>query len=155
MQGTGAFAINSIKTGFPDLDFGATFLPGMEGGASSFAGGDSIAIPAGSKYPKEAFEFIEWATSEEVQLEYYAKLNNLPVRTDLNDNEFFAADPRLITAAEAMAIGKTPYTIAYNQLFNDANGPWLKMIQTAVFDGKVDEAVATAQEEFTKILAEQ
>lgn len=155
MAGTGAFAINNIKTNFPDIDFGATFLPGAEGGASSFAGGDSIAIPAGSKYPNEAFEFIQWATSDEVQLEYYAALNNLPVRTDLAENEFFAADPRLTTAAEAMAMGKTPYTVVYNQLFNDANGPWLKMIQTAVFDGRVEEAVNTAQEEFTKILAEQ
>jgi len=155
MAGTGAFAINNIKTNFPEIDFGATFLPGGEGGASSFAGGDSIAIPAGSKYPNEAFEFIQWATSEEVQLQYYAALNNLPVRTDLAENEFFAADPRLTTAAEAMAMGKTPYTVVYNQLFNDANGPWLKMIQTAVFDGKVEEAVNTAQEEFTKILAEQ
>lgn len=155
MVGTGAFAINNIKTNFPEIEFGATFLPGAEGGASSFAGGDSIAIPAGSKYPNEAFEFIQWATSDEVQLEYYAKLNNLPVRTDLAENEYFAADPRLTVAAEAMAMGKTPYTVVYNQLFNDANGPWLKMIQTAVFDGKVEEAVNTAQEEFTKILAGQ
>jgi multiple sugar transport system substrate-binding protein len=155
MAGTGAFAINNIKTNFPEIDFGATFLPGAEDGQSSFAGGDSIAIPAGSKYPNEAFEFIQWATSDEVQLEYYAKLNNLPVRTDLAENEFFAADPRLTTAAQAMAMGKTPYTVVYNQLFNDANGPWLKMIQTAVFDGNVEEAVNTAQEEFTKILAEQ
>ena len=155
MAGTGAFAINNIKTNFPEIDFGATFLPGQEGGASSFAGGDSIAIPAGSKYPQEAFEFIQWATSEEVQLEYYAKLNNLPVRTDLAENEYFAQDSRLTTAAEAMAIGRTPYSIVYNQLFNDANGPWLKMIQTAVFDGKVEEAVNPAQEEFTKILAGQ
>ncbi len=155
MAGTGAFAINNIKTNFPDIEFGATYLPGMEGGASSFAGGDSIAIPAGSKYPEQAFEFIKWATSDEVQLEYYAKVNNLPVRTDLAENEYFAQDSRLTTAAEAMAMGETPYTVVYNQLFNDANGPWLKMIQTAVFDGKVEEAVNTAQEEFTKILAGQ
>ncbi len=155
MAGTGAFAINNIKTNFPEINFGATFLPGKEGGASSFAGGDSIAIPAGSKYPNEAFEFIKWATSEEVQLEYYAKLNNLPVRTDLTENEYFAQDPRLTVAAEAMAMGRTPYTIVYNQLFNDPNGPWLKMIQTAVFEGKIQEAVVIAQEEFTRILAGQ
>lgn len=155
MVGTGAFNIGNIKANYPDIDFGATFLPGMEGSESSFAGGDSIAIPTGSKYPEQAFEFIKWATSDEVQLEYYAKENNLPVRTDLAENEYFAQDPRLTTAAEAMALGETPYTVVYNQLFNDANGPWLKMIQTAVFDGKVEEAVNTAQEEFTKILTEQ
>ena len=88
-------------------------------------------------------------------MEQYAKVNSLPVRTDLADNEYFNADPRLTLAAQAMGIGKTPYSVKYNQLFNDANGPWLKMIQTAVFDGKVDEAIATAQEEFTKILAEK
>jgi multiple sugar transport system substrate-binding protein len=155
MAGTGAFAINNLKVNFPEIDFGATFLPGGEGGASSFAGGDSIAIPAGSKYPDAAFEFIEWATSEEVQLEFYAKVNNLPVRTDLADNEFFREDPRLTVAAEAMGIGKTPYTVVYNQLFNDANGPWLKMMQTAIFDGDVDGAISTAQDEFTKILSGQ
>ena len=53
---------------FPDIDFGVTFLPGEKGGESSFAGGDSIAIPAGSKFPAEAFEFIKWATSKDIVL---------------------------------------------------------------------------------------
>ena len=137
------------------FDFGVTFLPGKDGGVSSFAGGDSIGIPAGSRYVDEAFEFIEWLTTDEVQLEQYAANFSLPIRTDLADNEYFEEDPRFITNAEAMGLGETPYSLTYNALFNDANGPWLKMIQTAVFDGKVDEAIATAQEEFTKIISEQ
>ncbi len=155
MTGSGAFAISQLKNDYPDINFGVTYLPGKESGQSSFAGGDSIGIPSGSKYPKEAFEFIQWLTTDEVQLEQYAKANTLPIRTDLAENEYFAADPRLTTAAKAMAMGKTPYSLVYNQLFNDANGPWLKMIQTAVFDGNVDQAVQTAQDEFTKILSEQ
>jgi multiple sugar transport system substrate-binding protein len=155
MTGSGAFAISQLKNDYPDINFGVTFLPGQNGGQSSFAGGDSIGIPAGSKYPNEAFEFIQWLTSDEVQLEQYAKANSLPVRTDLAENEYFAADPRLTTAAQAMALGNTPYSLVYNQLFNDANGPWLKMIQTAVFNGDVEGAVQTAQDEFTKILSEQ
>jgi multiple sugar transport system substrate-binding protein len=155
MTGSGAFAISQLKNDYPDIDFGVTFLPGQSGGQSSFAGGDSIGIPSGSEYPNEAFEFIQWLTSDEVQLEQYAKANSLPVRTDLAENEYFAADPRLTTAAKAMAMGNTPYSLVYNQLFNDANGPWLKMIQTAVFDGNVEQAVQTAQDEFTKILSEQ
>jgi multiple sugar transport system substrate-binding protein len=155
MTGSGAFAISQLKNDYPDINFGVTFLPGQNGGQSSFAGGDSIGIPSGSKYPNEAFEFIQWLTSDEVQLEQYAKANSLPVRTDLAENEYFAADPRLTTAAQAMALGNTPYSLVYNQLFNDANGPWLKMIQTAVFNGDVEGAVQTAQDEFTKILSEQ
>ncbi len=155
MTGSGAFAISQIKNDHPEINFGVTFLPGQNDGQSSFAGGDSIGIPAGSKYPNEAFEFIQWLTSEEVQLEQYAKANSLPIRTDMADNEYFQADPRLTTAAQAMAMGNTPYSLVYNQLFNDANGPWLKMIQTAIFDGDVEGAVQTAQDEFTKILTEQ
>jgi multiple sugar transport system substrate-binding protein len=51
-----------------------------------------------------------------------------------------------------MGLGRTPYSLKYNELFNDANGPWLAMLQTAIFDGKVDEAIATAQDAFTQIM---
>ncbi len=152
MAGSGAFAISMLKNDHPEINFGVTYLPGKDDGQSSFAGGDSIGIPSGSKYPKEAYEFIQWLTTDEVQLEQYAKANTLPIRTDLAENEYFESDPRLTTAAKAMGMGKTPYSLVYNDLFNSANGPWLKMIQTAVFDGKVEEAVQTAQDEFTKIL---
>jgi len=155
MAGTGAFSISVLKNDYPDIDFGITFLPGREGGVSSFAGGDSIAVPAGAQHVEEAFEFIEWALSDEVQLDIYAQTGQLPVRIDLAENEYFEADPRLTTNAEAMALGRTPYSFVYNQLFNDPNGPWLQMIQTAVFGGDVEGAVSTAQERFTQILSGQ
>jgi multiple sugar transport system substrate-binding protein len=155
MQGLGAFAITPLKTSDQAFDFGVTFLPGKDGGVSSFAGGDSIGIPAGSRYVDEAFEFIEWLTTEEVQLEQYAKNFSLPIRTDLADNEYFQEDPRFIVNTEAMALGKTPYSFVYNELFNDPNGPWLKMIQTAVFQGEVEAAISTAQEEFREIMSEE
>jgi multiple sugar transport system substrate-binding protein len=155
MTGSGAFAISLLKKDHPEIDFGVTFLPGQKGDKSSFAGGDSIAIPKGSKYPKEAFEFIEWTFGEDIQLEQFAKNAQLPVRTDFSKNKYFEADPRLTTNAEAMALGRTPYSVKYNPLFNDANGPWLAMIQTAIFEGKVDEAIAAAQEQFTSILSEK
>jgi multiple sugar transport system substrate-binding protein len=155
MAGTGAFSISVLKNDYPDIDFGITFLPGREGGVSSFAGGDSIAVPTGAQHVEEAFEFIEWALSDEVQLDIYAQTGQLPVRIDLAENEYFEADPRLTTNAEAMALGRTPYSFVYNQLFNDPNGPWLQMIQTAVFNGDVEGAVSTAQERFTQILSGQ
>lgn len=154
MQGLGAFAINTNKSANPDMNFGVAFLPGKDGGSSSFAGGDVIAIPAGSKYVSEAFEFMKWLTSDEVQLEYYAKEGSLPVRTDLADNEYFQADPRLIVNTNAMGIGRTPYTVHYNELINDANGPWGAMLQAAIFGGDVDGAIAAAQEKMTEILGQ-
>jgi multiple sugar transport system substrate-binding protein len=155
MAGSGAFSIGTLKKENPEIDFGLTYLPGQKGGKSSFAGGDSIGIPAGSKYVNEAFDFIQWMLTDEVQLEQFAKSNQLPVRTDLAENKYFEADPRLTINAQAMAIGRTPYSLKYNDLFNDANGPWLTMIQSAIFDGKVDEAIQAAQERFTQILTQK
>lgn len=152
MAGSGAFSISVLKNDFPDLDFGIAFLPGKDGGESSFAGGDNIAIPAGSENVEAAFEFIDWMLSEEVQLELIAQTGQLPVRTDLAENEYFEADPRLTTNARAMALGRTPYSADYNELFNDANGPWLQLLQTAIFDGDVDGAVEEAQSSFERIM---
>jgi multiple sugar transport system substrate-binding protein len=155
MAGSGAFSISVLKNDHPEIDFGLTFLPGQDGGTSSFAGGDSIAITSSSQHAAEAFEFIQWVLSEEIQLEMFAARGQLPLRADLIDNEYSQQDPRLITNAEAMNLGKTPYSFVYNQLFNDANGPWLSMIQTAIFQGDIDGAVATAQQGFTDILASE
>src|SRR5260221_754238 len=155
MVGTGAFAQGTLKANHPEIEFGVTYLPGQTGGKSSFAGGDSIAIPKGSKYVKEAFEFIQWSLSDDVQLEQFAKNSQLPVRTDLAKNKYFYSHPRLELNAEAMGLVLTPYSLKYNELFNDANGPWLAMLQSAIFDGKVDDAITTAQAAFTQIMTSQ
>ncbi len=154
MTGTGAFAINALKTDHPDLDFGISLLPGKEGGTASFGGGDLIGIPSGSAYVDEAWEFINWLLTDEVQLEAYAANNNLPLRLSLSDNKYFKEDPRLSTAASTLAVGHTPYSVVYNELFNDPNGPWLLMLQTAIFDGDIDGAIAEAQQRFTEIMSQ-
>jgi multiple sugar transport system substrate-binding protein len=153
-MGSGAFSISAVKNDHPEIDFGIAFLPGQEDGVSSFAGGDSIAIPAGAQHVEAAFEFIAWTLTDEVQVEEYARTAQLPVRVDLAENPYFEEDPRLTVSAQAMALGRTPYSFVYNQLFNDANGPWLQMLQTAIFEGDIDGAIADAQERFTEILSE-
>ncbi|WP_236064860.1 ABC transporter substrate-binding protein [Reticulibacter mediterranei] len=155
MVGSGAFSIGSLKKEHPNIDFGVSYLPGKDGGTSSFAGGDSIGIPRGSKHSAEAFDFIKWCLSDDVQIEQFAKNGSIPVRTDLATNKYSQLDPRYVVTSKAMAQGHTPYSVHYNQLFNDANGPWIGAIQHAVFDGKVDEALNTAQGHFTQILAEK
>lgn len=152
MIGTGAFAIAELKANYPDVDFGVTPLPGQTDGQSSFAGGDTIAIPAGSERVEDAFAFMSWYLSDEVQIEYVAKNNSLPLRSDLFDNEYSQEDPRYVTVANAMNEGRTPYSLVYNQLFNDSNSPWLALLQRSIFDGQIDEAIAEAQEQFTAII---
>ncbi len=154
MSGTGAFAIGTLKTKYPNVDFGVTYLPGQTGGKSSFAGGDNIGIPKGSKHVNEAFDFISWFLSDDTQVEQVAKNGGVPVRTDLSNNKYSQQDPRYIVVSNAMALGRTPYSLKYNELFNDPNGPWLAAFQKAVLDGNLDEAMKNAQDQFTKILGQ-
>ena len=152
MAGTGNFAIAGYTTNFPDLNFGVFHIPGQEGGAASFGGGDVIAIASGTEHVEEAWRFIEWTLSEEAQIEIYAANGQIPVRLELVDNKYFEGDERQATAASALAVGKTPYTTVYNDLFNDPNGPWLEMLQIAILDGDIDGALELGQERFTQIM---
>ena len=155
MQGSGGFAISLLKANHPDMDFGIAPLPGIEEGqASSFVGGDVIAIPTGAKNPDLALEFIKWQLSDEAQLEGLAKNLILPSRTDLADNQYFQAEPRYITTAEAVGIGQTPWAFHFNDMVNADQSPWLTMLQTAVFDGDIDGAIEEARAAMQDIAAQ-
>ncbi len=152
MSGTGNFALSLYQNDHPDLNFGVFHIPGRDGGAASFGGGDVIAIPSGTPHVEEAWRFIAWTLSEEPQIEIYAASGQIPVRLALIDNKYFEGDERQATAASALAVGFTPYTVVYNDLFNDPNGPWLEMLQVAILDGDIDGALEAAQERFTQIM---
>ena len=76
MTPLGAFAVSTFKDA--KIDFGVAPLPGKDGSDSSFAGGDEIAIPTGSKNKAGAQEFIKWATGEQAQT-VLAKQGIVPV----------------------------------------------------------------------------
>lgn len=154
MIGSGAFAIGVLKNDHPEIEFGLTYLPGRTEGYSSFAGGDNIGIPKGSDNAEGGMAFISWVLSDEIQLEEFAANGQIPVRTDLVDNPYFEQEPRFKVSAQGMAVGRTPYSVKYNALFNDPNGPWLAMLQQAIFQGDVDGAITDAQAAFERVLAE-
>jgi multiple sugar transport system substrate-binding protein len=155
MQGSGGFAISSLKANHPEINFGIAPLPGVEEGQkSSFVGGDVIAIPAGAKNLELATEFVTWQLTDEAQLEGLAKNLILPVRTDLADNQYFQEDPRYVTTAEAVGIGQTPYAFHFNDMVNADQSPWLTMLQTAVFDGDVEGAIEEARAAMLEIAAD-
>lgn len=155
MQGSGGFAIASLKANHPEIDFGIAPLPGVEEGqASSFVGGDVIAIPAGARNEALALEFIKWQLTDEAQLEGLAKNYILPSRSDLADNKYFQEEPRYITTAQAVGIGQTPWAFRFNDMVNADQSPWLRMLQTAIFDGDIDGAIETAREEMLAIASD-
>jgi multiple sugar transport system substrate-binding protein len=150
----GPSTINLLKKDHPEIDFGVALLPGKNGGASTFTGGDDMAISKNSKLKKEAWSFLSFLLSDEVQLEIYAKNGQPTLRTDLAENKYVQADPRLVTVNKAVGLGQCPYTFKYNELINDATGPFGQLMYKSIFNSNIDGAVKTAQLEFTKIMSE-
>lgn len=122
------------------LDVGVAPIRGLEGGESTFVGGDSIGISANSKVPDQAWHFLAWTLSDQAQVEVVAKNKDVVARTDLAANKYSSQDPRLVTINQVAAKGVTPYSLKFGQTFNDPQGPWLPLIRDAVFGdaGKID-----------------
>ncbi|MFE3602831.1 ABC transporter substrate-binding protein [Streptomyces sp. NPDC059142] len=116
-----------------DLDLGVAPIPGPDGGASTFVGGDAIGISATSDSPDQAWNFLAWSLGDTAQVEVVAAHKDVVARTDLAANAHSAADPRLVTINKLVARGRTPYAPKFGQTFNDPNGPWLTLMRHAVF----------------------
>lgn len=159
IMGTGNFNLFLTKEQNPELfngNVGITFLPGLEKGqTSSFAGGDIVTIPKGSKRVADAVDFMKFILSDEVQVESYAKLMNLTTRGDMTDNKYFAEDPRVQKMAQALDVARTPYTLKFFELINSPQGPWLQMLQRVYYtDDPIDAVIADAKQQMKDIMAE-
>lgn len=134
------------------VDFGVAPIPGRDGGSASFAGGDVLSVMTGADNPDGAWEFLSWATDRQAQ-QVLADNAVLPVRMDLLDQVYVPKDPRFRVFADALAVGHVPYSTVENELFNDNNGVWARLVQDAVFgDGTVADAQAEAQADAQAIL---
>ena len=150
-QSLGAFAIGTLVKDYPDLHFGVTQIPGIQSGASSFAGGDNIVVTKGTPRLDAVKEFIEYTYSPEAQ-KVFATNGSLPTRSDIAAEVLEGLDSRLQTAVDAIAIAKTPYTLLFNDLINSANGPWASFVNAAIYGDDVDTAFADAQAEMQSII---
>ncbi|WP_243075866.1 sugar ABC transporter substrate-binding protein [Microbacterium sp. SS28] len=117
------------------FDVGVAGIPGPEGGASTFVGGDGIGISKDSKKSAQAWNFLNWLMSEDAQVEVLAKNNDVVARADLADNEYAAEDPRLVTINEVAGQGDTPVALNFQQAFNAPGSPWLTLVRNAVLEG--------------------
>jgi multiple sugar transport system substrate-binding protein len=153
----GDFYIGSLTdpTEGAKFNWGVALIPGAKAGQNaSFAGGDNIAITAGAKNPDGAWEFLKWVTDDEGQ-KVIADKGVMPIRLDLLKSLYVPKDPRYQVFADALAVGKVPYSVIENELFNDSNGIWSTMIQEAVFgSGSVADAQDKAQKSAQSLLDE-
>ena len=156
MMGTGNFQITLTREANPDMDFGITLLPGLEPGSSaSFAGGDIVTVPKGSKRVADAVDFMKFLLSDEIQVEVYAQMLNMTTRGDMVNNKYYAEEPLIQNVAKALEVGRTPYTLKFFELINSPQGPWLQMLQRAYYtDEDLDTIIADAKAQMKAIAAE-
>lgn len=134
-----------------DVDMGVAPIPGIDGGESTFVGGDAIGIGATSENADAAWDFLAWTMSDEAQVEVIAKNKGVPTRTDLAENKYSAEDPRIVTINSLMAKGETPYARNFNASFNDPQSPWLETVRGALF-GEADKALSDGNSAITESL---
>jgi len=129
-----------VGNGIEDADIGVAPIAGLNGGQSTFVGGDDIGISRDSTKADAAWNFIAWVQSEEAQVEVVAKYGNVLTRTDLGDNKYIT-DPRVKLFNTVGANGKTPLAKNFGATFNDPQGPWIVLFRDAIFgDGANLEA---------------
>ena len=143
--------VNLVKPSQLGTEFMDTPLPGANGGYSTFDGGDDFAIPAAAKNPSGAWEFIQWVLQTQQQDQYPA-LGATPVRTDVLTPAFSSANPEDAVALKALGKGYAPVTMVYDQMFNQAGGPWFQMFTTAVYDGNMTQALQQGQSGLARLL---
>jgi multiple sugar transport system substrate-binding protein len=129
------------------FEWGVAPLPGATGGYSTFDGGDDFAIPQGARHKSGAWAFIRWVHEAERQRDQQ-RFGYPPVRSDVATPEYVKQYPIMATALTALRNGRVVSSTKTSQLFTEPNGPWLSLVQTAVYSGRVDAALAKAQRDF-------
>lgn len=151
IQFNGSSLLSALKKADVKFDWDVAGIPGPDGGASSFIGGDTFSLSKDVRNADRAWEFISWALDEKQQVDQYAKNGWLTVRTDLTDNTYTAQDARVKKVNDLIAVGQTPKTQYSAQIFNDPTGPWLAAFRKAVYDGDLDGALTAGQQQADQI----
>ncbi|RCK68665.1 extracellular solute-binding protein [Desertihabitans brevis] len=128
-------------------------LPGPDGGGAFFDGGDNMCIPRGAANASGAWEFIRYAVDLPQQFDLPAG-GYTPVRSDVADDRFRQTYPLATVPLDNLEAGYAPTTLAYNLIYNQPDGPWLKMFRRAVFDGDLEGALAEGQQGWDAILSQ-
>src|SRR6516164_6064970 len=151
MPGGYGQVVNLAKPTQLGTEFMDAPLPGSAGSYSTFDGGDDFVIPTAAKNPSGAWEFIQWVLQIQQQ-DQYPDLGATPIRTDVLTPQFAAAHPYDAVALKALGQGYAPPTLVYDQMFNQAGGPWFQMFTTAVYGGNMSLALQQGQSGLTRLL---
>lgn len=134
------------------IDVGVGPIPGVDGGESTFLGGDALGISKDSKHADQAWNFLAWMLSDSTQLDVIAKAGDTPGRVSLLDNKYAQADPIALVGNQVVANGRTPVAPYFAEAFNASGSPWVTLVRNAVFDDS--GTVADDNKAITEILGQ-
>ena len=141
--GVMAYPYTAVTSMFEDSDFGIGVapIPGVDGGSSTFLGGDAIGISRSSQSTAQAWNFMAWLMSEDAQQQVFADNNDTASNLTVLANGYADADPRTAVANATVKDGRTPVSANFNEAFNAAGSPWQLLIQNAIWgDGSSVDA---------------
>ena len=106
---SGDWLLKRIRNEKPDFNYATTLIPGLQYPGKSFAGGEYLAISAGSKHKAAALDFIKFITNAENQLLFCkANYSANPSNKETTTDSFFADDINLQTFVMQMKLSKSP-----------------------------------------------
>ena len=138
----GGNGVNTATVGTkPAFNFGLAAIPGPEDGQwATFSGGDTADIAKTTKHPDEAWDFIDWLSSKQTSQDVYLKLPAMAPRTDVTVPA--SLGDQFTVPAELIKKGQTYVSVHYNDVIASAQGPWLEMLQSVIFNGADPGAAA-------------
>jgi multiple sugar transport system substrate-binding protein len=146
-----ATAVSALFKDSP-FDIGVAPIPGVNGGSSTFLGGDAIGISKSSKHAAQAWNFLSWLMTEKAQQKVFADNNDTASNLKVLENGYADADPRTKIANSTVKDGQTPIAENFNEAFNAAGSPWQILIQDAIWGGDTGK-IASDNKAITAVLA--
>jgi multiple sugar transport system substrate-binding protein len=90
----GQWDVGNIARINPELNYGTAVLPDSPNGpGTTVTGGDHIAIASVSNHVNEAWEFIAWANTPEVEGWFWPLIGGLPGRKEVAEDPTYAEPP--------------------------------------------------------------
>ncbi|POZ88657.1 MULTISPECIES: extracellular solute-binding protein [Petrotoga] len=145
----GPWSWSIIKGQYPDAEINYSLIPAGKGGSKSVVGGEDIVIFNSTKYKEEAWEFVKFLTSKDVQLKF-ATVGQMPILNGLLDEPEIKEHPFFPVYLKQLetAVPRSPHP-AWNEINDILDSAW----QNAVIGGvEAQDALDNAAYEIEEIL---
>lgn len=148
---SGPWGHSIIKGQYPDAEINYALMPAGENGSRSVVGGEDIVMFQSTKYKQEAFEFMKYITSYDVQLEF-AKVGQMPVLKSIADDPFIRNHDYFGIYMQQLktAVARSPHP-AWNEIEDSIATAWE---DTVIGDYDAKDSLDSAAEDIEDILSE-